>query len=265
MAPRFLYLKTLLLEPRGTINFKTMLRTNFFKTIMASMLVVCASGFYSCSSDDDDPNPVNDPNSIIGKWDVQNPGVQYGSFEFTEDKKYIITEYVYKDNKTRSTEVDYILIIFGDYNALNSGDNTYTIDLKQFGKATITLNSGKAEVNVNGKTYNTQKYEADKVTDKTKLLCHTWYEKDYEKEEYSITFTTSGTYVFYEAEYNNGIWEPFEPLGGTWEWTSDGNIRITDYNDDNKTVSKVLKLTENEFVYTADDGNGEEYTAYLYR
>jgi hypothetical protein len=48
--------------------------------------------FQSCSKEEpiDDSSGQNELNSpIVGKWTVGNQDAQYGSFEFTVDKKYI--------------------------------------------------------------------------------------------------------------------------------------------------------------------------------
>jgi hypothetical protein len=236
-------------------------------------MLMCTLGFYSCS-DDDDPKLQTEKSSIIGKWEVSNQNAEYGSFEFTGDNKYIITQKVSSPLRSTSENPVYIIVIFGDYSTIMTGEVdgvlSYGLDLKEFGMVDITINSsGTATITVNGETYSTEKAETVTETDKTKLLCHTWYEKDYEKEEYSITFTTAGTYIFYEADYNEstGKWDALEPLYGTWEWTSDGNIKMTDEFDDEGTnpVVKIVKLTSSEFVYIGDDGNGDDYTAYLYR
>jgi len=144
-----------------------MLQTNFFKAILASMLVVCISGLYSCSSDNDDPDsPLGDEKNIIGKWEVSNQNAEYGSFEFTGDKKYIITQHV------KGTRADnYIIIIFGDYSTVKADENnTFTLDLKEFGVITISIKDGNAEITVNGEVYTTSKAKEVNTDKQTELL-----------------------------------------------------------------------------------------------
>lgn len=266
MVPRFLHLKTLLIGTRGEQSIlKLMLRTNFLKTVLSVfMLSLCMVGFYSCGSDDgpEDETP-GDEKSIIGKWEVKNSGGEYGSFEFTGDKKYIIEQHV---TKTRAD--NYIIIIFGDYNTINSEGNTYTLDLKQFGTITITIDNGNAEITVNGETYNTSKAKEVETTDKTKLLCHTWNVKSEDDEgliaQGTMTFTTSGTYFMavnnvenVETNYDNGTWEwndtntLYVSYISYWESDNGGeNSSGTEIGYDNWNI---VKLTDKEFLMEFDD------------
>jgi len=233
------------------------------------MFAVCVSGFYSCSDDDDnggDNGGNNQTKSIVGKWEVSNQNAEYGSFEFTGDNKYIITQRVSSPLRSTSENPVYIIVIFGDYSTLNSTDNNYTLDLREFGTIVINISDSGATITVNGETYSTEKAETVTETDKTKLLCNTWKESHYIYEDgfredndddgYRLVFTTSGTYYFQETdnEYEGGFYVEY----GTWEWTSDGNIRITE--DETNSVVQVVKLTETEFVFMSDGD-----TAYLYR
>lgn len=84
------------------------------------MLVVCATGFYSCSSGDGEPETPPPESSIVGKWDVQSNtrpagDTKYGFFKFTADNKYIIIQPAVATNGDK-----YMLVIFGDYVAGNT-------------------------------------------------------------------------------------------------------------------------------------------------
>lgn len=246
-----------------------MLRTNFLKTAFASMLVVCAMGFYSCSSDDGEPETPPTESSIVGKWDVQSNtraagDAKYGSFEFTADNKYIITQPAIATNGDK-----YMLVIFGDYNATGGENNEFTLNLKEFGTIKIAITKNTASITIDGVVYVAVKAPEVQSTDKTKLLCNTWKEshsidaegnrEDNDDENYRVSFTESGTYYFYETG--------FDIEYGTWEWTKDGNILITDINQEPDTdpLVKVIKLTSSEFVFKANIGTEYEYTTYLYR
>ncbi len=249
-----------------------MSQTNFFKTILTSMFVLCATGFSSCKSSDDDPNPTGDEKNIIGKWEVKNSGAEYGSFEFTGDKKYIVTQKVsgdastMKSSQTRS-ETNYIIIIFGDYSAVNAKDNNYTLDLKQFGTIVINISGSGATITVNGETYDTSKVKEVTTNEQTELLCHTWNIKSEDEEGViatgTMTFTTSGTYFCRITDYENETTNDT----GTWEWKGSKMLYAsytrywTEYSDGEVTHGtetiydsmNLIKLTDKEFVFEFDD------------
>ena len=253
-----------------------MLQTKNFKTIVAAMFALCMVGFYSCSSDNDDPDtPPGDEKNIIGKWEVKSPGAEYGSFEFTGDKKYIITQHV-KELKSRA-ETNYIIIIFGDYSTVKADENnTFTLDLKEFGVITISIKDGNAEITVNGEVYTTSKAKEVNTDKQTELLCHTWNfdytiedgdeDDPYTEKGATFTFTNNGTYVIYHPylsaeDIKEGI-PSYEY--GTWKWIDSENIEViyTQYyysvapeggESENRTEQqivkyKIIKLNEKELV-----------------
>lgn len=242
------------------------------------MLVVCAMGFYSCSSDEGEPEtPPTGESSIVGKWDVQSNtraagDAKYGSFEFTADNKYIITQ--------PATSVDgdkYMLVIFGDYNATGGENNEFTLNLKEFGTIKIAITKNTASITIDGVVYVAVKAPEVELSDKTRLICGTWKESHYIDAEgnrednnddgYRLVFTESGTYYFRETE-------PEEETGfyvdyGTWEFVGDNKIMVSGSDWDSsiggevetKDYGTIVKLTATELVIRYDEGD----TVYLYR
>ncbi|NDV57642.1 hypothetical protein D0T85_05935 [Bacteroides sp. 519] len=246
-------------------------------------------GFYSCSSDDDDKTGTEgNESAIVGKWEVSNQNAAYGSFEFTSDKKYIITQRTTTPpngsrSVTRAGET-YIIVIFGDYSSLSGTGNEYTLNLKEFGTIVINISGSGATITVNGETYDTNK--APEITtnkSKTELLCHEWkFDKSIingeelpsEYSYYRLVFTETGTY------YSEGTFreEPIESFStyGAWEWVDSKTIKITQEGGTNTWeeetleetfVSTVQKLTDSELVIYGIDNSYEyeETTTYLYR
>jgi hypothetical protein len=209
-------------------------------------------------------NPENpgDENLLLGKWEISDQNATYGSFEFTSDKKYIVTQRVTelpgtKSSNVLSTRADnnqnnnvYIIIIFGDYTSLQQDGNSYTLDLKEFGTIIITIKDGDATITVNGEIYIGNKTEPVDISERTELLCHTWsvkqYKHIYEDGSFkykdnddieSVTFTKDGT-VFTDELSKKDINE-YEPDSdehfiisisdnfGTWEWAKNGKIKLT--------------------------------------
>lgn len=258
-----------------------MLRTNFFKTVLASMLVVCATAFHSCDSDGEGPGDegTTSESAIIGKWEVSDGGntrasgdTKYGSFEFTADNKYIITQ----PAVTTSGE-KYMLVIFGDYVVGNNESNDFTLNLKEFGIIKISINKTSASITIDGVVYVAVKAKEVDTSDKTKLLCGTWKESHYidaegnrednDDDGYQLVFTESGTYYFRETE-------PEEETGfyvdyGIWEFVGDNKIMISGSDWDSsiggevetKDYGTIVKLTATKLVIKYDEGD----TAYLYR
>lgn len=212
------------------------------------MLVVCATVFYSCDSDGEGPGDegTTSETAIIGKWEISNGGntraegtTEYGSFEFTADNKYIITQ-----PTTTTSGEKALLVIFGDYVTGSSKDNELTLDLKEFGVITIAVNKTSATITVNGVTYVAVKAKEVDASDNTKKLCYTWkldksyqlwHQDDGKKEEETlpgegetITFTNNGTYMISyqltaeEIKYGE---TPYEY--GTWKWVDSDIIEIT--------------------------------------
>lgn len=225
-----------------------MLRTNFFKTVLASMLVVCATAFYSCDSDGEGPGDegTTTESSIIGKWEVTDGGntravgdAKYGSFEFTADNKYIITQ----PAVTTSGE-KYMLVIFGDYAVGNNESNDLTLNLKEFGTIKISINKTSASITIDGVVYVAVKATGMDLTDNTKKLIGTWkLDKSYDlwtdssgKQEETtpgngetITFTDNGTYMFYDPNITEEDMKEGLPQYdyGTWKWVTSDIIEIT--------------------------------------
>lgn len=259
-----------------------MLQTNFLKTALASMLVVCAMGFSSCSSDDGESETPPTESSIVGKWDVSDTktraagDAKYGSFEFTADNKYIITQPAVATNGDK-----YMLVIFGDYNATGGENNEFTLNLKEFGTIKISITKNTASITIDGVVYVAVKAKDIDLTDNNKKLCGTWkvkskYDDEPEFEDFgTMTFTSSGTYL---GMFINGDTGELVPDNGTWYWKSDNviNVSITGYctesNPDTigpngeiipgKTESwveiefedwKIIELTDTKFVAEIDD------------
>jgi len=274
----------------------------FFRafTLLIINLFVGAT-FVSCSKGDNDketPPPSAEKSPIIGKWEISNQNAQYGSFEFTVDKKYIITQRKNHNAALRSTSEPVYIIIFGDYSSINENGNTHTLDLKKFGTATVTISGSTATITINGETYTANKVEEiDNSThsEKTELLCYTWYPND-DDDIQSITFTSAGTYF---AEYKGLTSEDIQAgVGaGTWEWAKDEKLKIggicrddcpncREGDDDCINARKesncgewyicydyltILKLTKSELIlllgYDEEEGTGEmiERTLALHR
>jgi hypothetical protein len=82
----------------------------------------------------DDPSGQNELDSpLVGKWTVGNQDAEYGSFEFTADNKYIITQRTTtpsaRSASLRASETVYIVIIFGDIASLSNSGNEYTLSV----------------------------------------------------------------------------------------------------------------------------------------
>lgn len=259
-----------------------MLRMKVLKTALASMLVLCAMGFYSCSSDDGEPETPSTESSIVGKWDVTNPetratgDTKYGSFEFTADNKYIITQPAVATNGDK-----YMLVIFGDYNATGGENNEFALNLKEFGTIKISITENHASITVDGVVYVAIKSENMDLTDSNKKFMGTWkvkskYEDELEFDDAgTMTFTPAGTYLLMFINETGEL----QTDNGTWYWKSDNIINVSltaycasttpGYNDPitgeyipGKTESWVetefedwifTKLTDKEFIAEIDD------------
>lgn len=205
-----------------------MLRMNFLKTAFVSMLVVCAMGFYSCSSDEGEPEKETGESSIVGKWDVQSNtraagDTKYGSFEFTADNKYIITQPAVATNGDK-----YMLVIFGDYNATGGENNEFTLNLKEFGTIIIAITKNTASITIDGVVYVAVKAPEKEQVDKK--LIGTWKVKSKFDDEPdftddgTITFTTAGTYLTSYIDDETG---KLQTDNGTWSWKSNDVINIS--------------------------------------
>ncbi|MDR1372723.1 MAG: hypothetical protein LBJ17_06330 [Dysgonamonadaceae bacterium] len=217
--------------------------------LMAISLFVSAT-FVSCekeSGDDDNNTSPTGNSALVGKWEVGDSGAEYGSFEFTNDSKYIITQRVSSPPAgarslraaTDGQQPVYIIIIFGDYSQLNNTGNLFELDLKEFGTISITLgNDGKSiTVIVNGETYTASKTEEIPSTsnDKTDLLCHTWEFKEYtiiedlfpeDEKEWLIREDGNEWKIKYEQEINA------YGKGTTVTFTKAGTYFVSYPNDD---------------------------------
>lgn len=205
-----------------------MLRMKFLKTALASMLVLCAMGFYSCSSDEGEPETPPTESSIVGKWDVQSNtraagDAKYGSFEFTADNKYIITQPAVATNGDK-----YFLVIFGDYNATGGENNEFTLNLKEFGTIKISITKNTASITIDGVVYVAVKAPEKEQVDKK--LIGTWKVKSKFDDEPdfteagTITFTSYGTYLMSYIEGDTG---ELIHDNGTWSWKSDNIISVS--------------------------------------
>jgi hypothetical protein len=244
---------------------KTGFKSALSMIMLAVLTVFMPFGLQSCSKDDDGGGDT-DESSVIGKWTVADPNAAYGSFEFTNDKKYIITQRTTtppaRSAKVRASGTVYIVIIFGDISSLKGSGNEYTLDLKEFGAITIRIDParGTATVTVNGETYTTTKEEEIEVTDRTELLCHTWNVKydeddeDYDEMiEHTVTFSKSGTYLVWMKYYSdlfNGVGDPesiYESaMTGEWHWTDNTQTAIThtETYDDGRVEESVVSIVE---------------------
>jgi hypothetical protein len=270
--------------------------------MLASLIV-----FSTCTQveviDFGDTENTGDENLILGKWEVSDKNATYGSFEFTSDKKYIVTQRVTELPGTKSitTRAEdnpvYIIVIFGDYTSLQQDGNTYTLDLQEFGTIIITIKDGEATITINGETYIGNKTEPIDISERTELLCHTWsaqqsktiykdgsFEYNDDGNIESITFTKDGTYVCKPSDdWINETGSEIE--FGTWEWIKGGKIKIggtvyyttiSDLNgEENRTTGSsfeytdydIINLTESELIFSQDivDGDAIKLEMILHR
>jgi hypothetical protein len=280
---------------------KTMFKSVWSTMMLAVLSAFMSIGFQSCSKDDDDDGGGGDPIdvSVVGKWTVDDPNGDYGSFEFTEDSKYIITQRTTtppaRSASVRAPETVYIIILFGDISSLKGSDNEYTIDLKDFGliKFYIDPKNGTATVMAKGETYTTKKEKEVEASDsdRTELLCHTWKVKLTPEDgliEKTVTFSKSGTYLIYEKYLNpwdeNGNYVPnrIEETASyvTWEWHDKEQVEIyyrwppyEDKNDDGVIddrdcvdgVVKIKTLNTKTLITVATNENGDGDYIEFYR
>lgn len=238
-----------------------------FKTALATMLVVCAMGFYSCSSDDGEPEtPPTGESSIVGKWDVQSNtraagDAKYGSFEFTADNKYIITQPAVATNGDK-----YMLVIFGDYVVGNTESNDFTLNLKEFGTIKISITENHASITIDGVVYVAVKASDVNLSDSDKKLIGTWKitskygsEDDSQiTDEGTWTFTPAGTYVIASPDG--------EVENGTWSMKSNNVVSVTyqiyymnDGGSENTTDDWTInKLDDNSFTFEMPDDMSDD-------
>ncbi|MDR1368557.1 MAG: hypothetical protein LBJ72_00320 [Dysgonamonadaceae bacterium] len=162
------------------------------KSIFRVFMLLVIGTFVSCSTIEEIIDDSAGKFPITGKWEVGDTEAEYGSFEFTTDSKYIITQRVSSPPAgvkslravTDGQQPVYIIIIFGDYTQLNNTGNLFELDLKEFGTISATLgDDGKSiTVIVNGATYTASKTAEIPLAsnEKTDLLCHTWEFKESE-------------------------------------------------------------------------------------
>lgn len=262
-----------------------MLRTNFLKTAFASMLVVCAMGFYSCSSDDGEPETPPTESSIVGKWDVQSNtraagDAKYGSFEFTADNKYIITQPAVATNGDK-----YMLVIFGDYVVGNTESNDFTLNLKEFGTIKISITENHASITIDGVVYVAVKAAEVDLTENTKKLVGTWeittqYAGETEPVyDGTMTFTSAGTYL--SRFISDPGTDNYDIDNGTWSWKPNNILSvsytvyyasITEVGPNGEIIKpgeswvetefddwKITELTDNKFVAEVYDEDGTGY------
>jgi hypothetical protein len=250
------------------------MKTFKLKTVLCSLLFtgISMTGFNSCTSEEAPDEQKPEENILLGKWKVSGERTIYSSFEFTGDKKYIITQSLtalpVPESGLRAARADgqqdCIMISFGDYSAVNEG-NTYTLELSEIGTITIEISgSSDATVTVNSETYAVNKAEPVDTSEKTELLCHTWkYTQSGEGVDLlgsgSVTFTPAGT-VLDKSNESGVIGE------AAWEWTKDDKIKTTsieyavressdgNWEDDISILYwNVLKLTASELILQEDD------------
>ena len=214
--------------------------------------------------------PIEKTSSVVGKWQITESNVQYSSFEFTVDNKYLIAqENVPVSGKTRfSTGSDATVqpaIIFGDYSTLGDNENNVVnLNLSKFGTITATVSDDgqSMNINVNGTDYKATKVDEMPSNDKTELLCHTWkFQKgeiidenlvpDEEKEwfisEYGsnwkakvneeFTASIQNVTITFTKAGTYFIYSPNDPDDNTiynWEWEdiSKGIMTYTAYYED---------------------------------
>jgi hypothetical protein len=250
-----------------------------FKTVLCSLLFMGmgVTGFNSCVNKEVPDEPKPDENVLSGKWEVSDKTASYGSFEFTGDNKYIITQCLVALPESLSGVIAattdraqvHVLIHYGDYSALNNGENTYALELSEMGTITITVSGDEATITINGESYAVNKAKPIDDSEKTERLCHTWnYTQSGEGVDLLdsgyLTFTPNGTVL---GKSNESV----TVLGAVWEWTKDGKIKITHtdyvvtifpdghwgYDESKQEVSilycNVLKLTESELILQEDD------------
>lgn len=242
-----------------------MLRTNFLKTAFASMLVVCAMGFYSCSSDDGESETPPTESSIVGKWDVQSNtraagDAKYGSFEFTADNKYIITQPAVATNGDK-----YMLVIFGDYVVGNTESNDFTLNLKEFGTIKISINKTSASITIDDVIYVAVKSKDLDLSDSDKKLIGTWKITSKYGSEDDSQITDEGTWAFTSA----GTYVIASPDGevenGTWSMKSNNVVSVTYQTYFNNGGSEnttddwtINKLTDNSFTFEMPDDMSDD-------
>ncbi|MDR1202085.1 MAG: DUF4488 domain-containing protein [Tannerellaceae bacterium] len=268
-----------------------MLPINYLKSVLSIFMLASLIVFSTCTKveviDPENTENTGDESLLLGKWEISDKNATYGSFEFTNDKKYIVTQRV----TTKAAEDNpggnpvYIIIIFGDYTSLQQDGNTYNLDLKEFGIITITISDGSATITINGETYIGNKTEPIDISERTELLSHTWNFRNektincwlgspnpnnpyeiIETLDYSfinivegtITFTSDGTYI---EQLDSEISEPtidsdkiYIPYrDGTWEWTKDNKLKIGIswynyiYDDTGKIVQTLFGINYQEY------------------
>lgn len=247
--------------------------------MLAILFATLLVGTFSSCSKDNDPKPEEE-SIIIGKWDVQNTNTTYGSFEFTNDKKYIIMQRTTSSSQGQSTGAKTVhsevasqsfprgmffstgtkvvrsevasqptyTIIFGDYSILSNDNSTITLNLSDFGTLSITTNPNvrEATITVKGETYTVSKAEEMPSNDKTDLLCHTWAFSRYEIMENLVSEESKQFYIrTYGENWKNELEQEqnAEYKGMTVIFTKAGTYFINNPNDDyfNGSVASYWK------------------------
>jgi hypothetical protein len=258
----------------------TKIKSALSMVMLAVFSTFMSISFQSCSTDDGDDGNSSGKNEldspVVGKWTVGNQNADYGSFEFTVDKKYIISQRVSAPPSASSasvrsaSETVYIIVIFGDISSLSNSDNEYTLDLSEFGVITINIDpaQGTATVTVNGETYTATKEKEMNTSTTLDLLCHTWdYTIPDEDKTGVLTFTKSGTYLaVWGYAYEDGT-----PHQGqdTFKLLSSNKIQITESSGGEGEEAldyTIEKLTESECILAFDEVDPSEiFRIYLTR
>ena len=214
------------------------------------MLVVCAMGFYSCSSDDGEPETPPTESSIVGKWDVQSNtraagDAKYGSFEFTADNKYIITQPAVATNGDK-----YMIVIFGDYVVGNTESNDFTLNLKEFGTIKISITENHASITIDGVVYVAVKAAEVDLTENTKKLCGTWnvkfiFSDNGDIYDETMIFTSAGTY--FESDIDSDTGE-INTENGTWSWKANNILSVSYTSYWESTEASVIDPETGEII-----------------
>lgn len=231
-------------------------------------ILICILGFQlvSCSdSDNNDPNGEGTPTAklIPGKWDISSSTSRFSSIEFDENNTYVIIEKgvqprsssLFKNKikgglKPRSSEASDI-IYTGSYQFKDSK----TVVLENFGILDIqslTDNSFKFSLTMTASESGSSKKidcestksKALSESDRTKLLCSTFWLTEDEEEYAIIRFFQSGTYLVSTTSEDG-----YDVVD--WKWVDSKEEEISyDWSGEDKGIFKIDKLTANELIIT---------------
>lgn len=233
-------------------------------------ILVCILGLQliSCSDSDDndiDNGGISSPIAklISGKWDISNSENQFSSIEFNENNVYVIIEKTTKLRssallkntgkggiKPRSSKASDI-IYTGSYQ-IKDGK---TIVLENFGilniqsltdrafKFSLTMTASESGTSKNTNCEST-KSKVLSESDRSKLLCSTFWLTENEDQYTIIRFFQSGTYLVSTTSEDG-----YDVVD--WKWVDGKEQEISyDWDGEDKGSFKIDKLTANELIIT---------------